>query len=89
MPITQEPIQAEVKPVAPKGLEQLVSKLIGNVPNLQAIQCIPLFDDRYRVNVRVLRDGNNMVKVSKILASYFVIYADNKIVGGDPITALA
>lgn len=85
MPAVQEPVQ-EVKKPNTIQLESLIAKAIGNVPNLQAIQVIHLFEDRYRVNVRVTRDDNLTVKVSKIAASFFVKYEEGEITGGDEIT---
>lgn len=70
-------------------LEKIIHKKIGAVPNLQTIQIVPLFEDRYRVNVRVFNDANATVKVSKIIASYFLKFENGKITGGDEITKIA
>ena len=73
---------------ATNDLEKIVQKRIGSIPNLQAIQIVPLFEDRYRVNIRVYNDSNATVKVSKIIASYFLKFENGKITGGDEIAKI-
>jgi hypothetical protein len=66
--------------VATKVLEQL-----GKPPNLAGIRANLVWENWYRVNVRVVKEKKDMLHVMSISDSFLVEFKDGKICGGDKI----
>jgi len=49
------------------------------------VKATNLFDDWYRVNVRVVKEQKEMLQVTSISDSFFVRYFKGEITGGDEI----
>ena len=85
--LEKEPVKKEVE--APKNgaqtVEVLVLKALGTPPNLFKVQVVPLFENRYRVNVRVHVPSNLLVKVTKIAHSYYLILNEDGSLSGDEV----
>lgn len=67
-------------------LSAQVLELLGKPPQLFKVETKHLFNNVYRVNVRCHGQSNQLVKVTKIAHSYFLITnSEGKIVKGDEI----
>lgn len=66
-------------------LAQSVLQKLGKPSNLAAVKAVNVFDDWYRVNVRVVKEQKDMLQVTSISDSFFVRYFKGEITGGDEI----
>lgn len=58
---------------------------LGKPSNLAAVKATNVFDDWYRVNVRVVKEQKEMLQVTSISDSFFVKFLKGEIAGGDEI----
>jgi hypothetical protein len=79
-------VKAKIEPLQHnEELAQIVLETLGKPNSLANIKATNLFDDWYRVNVRVVKEEKEMLAITTISDSFFVRFSKGKIVGGDEI----
>jgi hypothetical protein len=88
MKLAKEPKEAPVeKKVRTFDLSSQVLEILGTPPNFHKVDSKHLFNNVYRVNVRVKSGLSNLVNVTKIAHSYFIFTdEEGNITKGDEIT---
>ncbi len=64
---------------------QAVLNLLGKPENLAGVRANMVWDDWYRVNVRVVKEKKEMLQVTSISDSFLVKFKNNSLCGGDEI----
>jgi len=78
--------KAKIEPLQHnEELAQIVLETLGKPNSLANVKATNLFEDWYRVNVRVVKEENEMLTITTISDSFFVRFSKGKIVGGDEI----
>lgn len=78
--------KAKIEPLQHnEELAQIVLETLGKPNSLANVKATNLFDDWYRVNVRVVKEEKEMLTITTISDSFFVRFSKGKIVGGDEI----
>ncbi len=78
--------KAKIEPLQHnEELAQLVLETLGTPNDLANVKATNLFDDWYRVNVRVVKEKKEMLAITTISDSFFVKFSKGKLVGGDEI----
>lgn len=64
---------------------QAVLNQLGKPDNLSSVRANMVWDDWYRVNVRIVKEKKEMLQVTSISDSFLVKYVNNSLCGGDEI----
>lgn len=81
-----EPVERE-SPILKhdEKVAQAVLDILGKPQNLTGVKASMVWPNWYRVDVRVAKEKNGMIAVTKICDSFLVKYDSGKICGGDEI----